>query len=626
MFHRSVCELNKPSAEVIHTKTLARALHFVFNDYSDRFRFKRSREIKDPHSPVRQFAFRGQLWIAKVKPCEAAWSERRNAECVAARLEGIALDGFSLAVVVPLIEPLDAERIALVSPDCGVTLHSQDTAETTSARCEALIAALMENLHAHGIDWRGFAPRNIIVDRAARRISLIDFEDVHLNAPFSPLRRSTLLKWRLNWAQMYGMDGGTNWADSRILSRMSEFQTLPVKSVHALDGFEQCFSMICEYPEEGGYDAMLDTTDRATFSAELPLRDLPSNRMTPLELGHLLDDVFPAHLSVWSTFIIARLRTDNPCEARELFISLDNTVARYAGQPTQRFQHALFDALVLAIPSPGGQVPTLCAAILSLAAADGLDAAFARSALLDDLLAALDHSIRFAFPGLPNRTLLLRGSSGSGVVTRASDIDFEYSAPDLPNGTVGREALLAEMLNCCGIACEASGERPLEHDLRGAMGHHRDANEFSQLRNPVTGGRPIWLAEVHPNEYMKWWRQLSLYEATADPDLRREPAYLFKSARATLARIAASHGIPHPHVRAQLDALGHMLPTRRAEALRSMLELSVVLRESPKANPAACAELARQISWLSATFEVVDPVTVPEVSVPGALALGHVIK
>ena len=203
--------------------------------------FRRNRELIDFRGRFRRFQFQGRRWIAKRAPYNAAQLERDNALEVQRRL--CALDRSpNSARVVPVIPVLvrAGDSGVLITPDYGTTLH-ESMAEVSGPRVRFLIETVLEDLLSAGIIWRGFVPRNLIVNRAADEILLLDFEELASSSAPSPPDDLTRFVWQLNWLQV-SPDAGA--CVDQVLGRGGAVMR---GAPSALDGFEAaCTKLVNE--------------------------------------------------------------------------------------------------------------------------------------------------------------------------------------------------------------------------------------------------------------------------------------------------------------------------------------------------------------------------------------------
>ena len=552
-----------------------------------------------PTRDAQHFVHDGARWFSKALTAKLAIEEYQNAELAAMLMNGTELGDYTAFVNVPLLCRLDDGRIALVTQDLGNTMEVQ----LASVGMEETILHLMQALMARGIEWQGFAPRNLVRQPDCARIWLIDLEDTRFHpAPWPVIRRCTRLKWQLNWTQLWSPHGA-------LVRAISRLPISPGLQPDDIDGFEAALVQIAG--PDVPLAVLLNLSDAATLRAKAPLPDVTRHR-SPLEIGHLLDGHLPARTSVLSTFLFAALRAAAPRNFEQLMRALDRELDQGRGGVTEEtlrnMLFAILDQSLLAARADLDFVATrLFQSLKLMSKQTGLPSAFARGHLIDQILVGLEACLHFAFPFAQSRNIILRGSTGQGLPTAVSVVEFEYSGPAHPGGSLGLEGLLIELLALFGLPAEASDQRPTECDLVSASAGHRDANEWSQLRAPALGGRPDWLTQAFIAADMTWWQRISAYERACPTDKRRQATYLYKAARATLARAAAQCGSCSPDALGQIDAITSALPATLCARLLALTENALVLRQTSTVAPHMVDAVAADLSQLCGELALPDP-------------------
>ncbi|WP_299407123.1 hypothetical protein [uncultured Roseobacter sp.] len=593
MFHRDYIFANAVSTA--QNSHLAHHVIAAFEAKGAHFQCVRDTDVFGTDDRFRHFQYDGVIRVAKAGAAHKALMEFHNAREAAARLDGLHLGGWQLCVCVPEVVPLADGRLALTAPDLGPTLHQAGKDAVTTDLAQLMIE-LITTLRKTGVEWKGFAPRNLILDSAYKKLHLIDLEDTFFHdEPCATVRRCIRLKWRLNWLQRFPSGGPL---DHSIASIPIPATTSPTD----IDNFERCFVRLADGCRD--LNTLLGLSDDVTIVAESPLANRPDGEMTPMDVGHFLDEHLPQPVSVFVTFAMARLRRENADDFIRLNADLSARIKSFGKGFGRTEQRALLLCILNGLTRDHSRKFSKChAEYAALSSATGWQAAMDRSASMDRLLIQLEAAIGFALPFLPQADLLLRGSAGQSVMSQQSDVDFEFSSVDHPEGYPGREALLCDMLDLLDVPAEGSQARPTERDLTGPTGHSRDANEWSQLRMPDGGGsRPPWLLKVLP-EATSWWECLSLYEGLTPPAEKQTASYLFKAARSTLARAAARYGGTDARAQEQLA----QVPGPLASRLRHLLERALYLREGGQEAVCSDDHLARDITQLCNEIGLPDP-------------------
>lgn len=163
--------------------------------------------------------------------------------------------------------------------------------------------AAMDHLLSRGIEWVGFQPRNVI-GGGDGSLRLIDWEECRFTTSGSRCRAVgdlTLLFWSIGWAGHFG-----NTAEA-FASELCRTLDLAVR-IEPLDQFERAYAGILGHDMPD--DAVRRCCSAATVATEAPraagLHDVagddPDLVLDDADIGHLLDELLPPHLSVLYTF------------------------------------------------------------------------------------------------------------------------------------------------------------------------------------------------------------------------------------------------------------------------------------------------------------------------------------
>ncbi|MFF1785576.1 hypothetical protein ACFVX9_03850 [Kitasatospora sp. NPDC058243] len=549
-------------------------------------------DFVDIGGQVRRLRHRGRDLVAKLRPLEAARSERALAAEAARRLGQLTIDGFGdVKVCVPELVPLSGQRAALVSPYLGTRLSSGD--DGASRLSVSVIVALLVALLGRGVEASGCVPRNMF--RRGGETVLIDWEDALLVPAGAAPDEVTLMKWDIAWSDLLGRD-------LRLRERIPV--SAPVRDVE-LDGFETVLA--------GWLPVTMTRRDvrrcgiEVTLASELPL--VKHRSASAASLGHLAEDVLPSGLGVFHSVLTARLREQRGEDAYALLLGQLNTlVSSCLPAASSPKSEGLRRAWVLALfsaaeshlmPAPEPPLEQLVERVDQLASASGWVAASERAATAAEITGRLAAAILAVLRLDEELDLLLRGSCAQGVMTRGSDVDFELSSAKHPAGHRSAEDLLIEALACLGLMAEGSAARPAEHDLASADSRtSRDLHEWFELRRPGSDLQdPGWATDLLTPPSAGTVARPSQYEQQGREGTAK---YLWFESRAALARLAytASDASRMPvTLERQLAIIPQVIGVEAATELRDLVHATFALREmSGSARPVedqAKGEIAR---------------------------------
>lgn len=303
-FWSAVCQVpvvddGPPGA--IDAVDLDRASEGALGQVGAMYAFRRPRELVDLRGQFRHFTYRDHQFVAKRANATSARHEVDNA-------------GLAAKVLAPCnaMSPVVPRPLGTSSPDLGQVLITADGGPTLAHRpaqlCEAMsmsaFLAAMDHLLSRGIEWVGFQPRNVIRDGDGLLL-LVDWEHCRFTTPDSRCRDVgdlTLLFWSIGWAGHYGLTA------ARFASELCRTLDLAVR-VEPLDQFERAYAAIVgiDLPN----DAVRRRCSAATIATEAPRpegspdgvpRHDPDLVLDHADIGHLLDELLPPHLSVLYTF------------------------------------------------------------------------------------------------------------------------------------------------------------------------------------------------------------------------------------------------------------------------------------------------------------------------------------
>ncbi|MFE6053065.1 hypothetical protein ACFQ6N_20085 [Kitasatospora sp. NPDC056446] len=546
-------------------------------------------QFGDVTGAVRRLRHEGRDLVAKLRPQAAARAEHALAAEAARRLGALTVDGFGrIEVCVPDLVPLDDRTAALVSPYLGIPLSA--STDGLAGLSTEEIADLLLAVMGRGVEASGCIPRNMF--RKSGRTVLIDWEDALLvPAGTAAPGALTVMKWDIAWSDRLGRDLGLR---RRITAGSGDEPPL--------DDFE---SILAAWLPAGL--TVREVRRRGielTLASELPAAGPKS--ASAARLGHLAEDVLPPGLGVFHTVLTSRLRADQGEDAyADLLHRLDALTD--CGHALERLRRpwvlALFSTaehwLTTGLQSP----EQLVVRLEELRGGGGWDAACERAEVAEEVTARIARTAQ-ALLGLEELELLLRGSCAQGVLGRGSDVDFELSSPDHPNGHQALEDLVIEALTCLGLAAEGSAARPTERDVVSADGMlSRDLHEWFELRRPGADHHsPGWLAGAIAGPSATITRRPSEYEQRGRELTAK---YLWFEARALLARLVftrAAAAPPPVKLVPQLSLLHELVPGGEAAEVEAVVRAAFALREAT--DPALTTGLDTEVEQLADQLDV----------------------
>lgn len=492
-------------------------------------------EINDASLDIRGDIRRCDLhegrFVAKRRSSSAANDERFRAGMAHDRLTGLVLPNQgSLTVVVPTVVELPDGMAALVSPDLGSPM-SCDLDATATRLPLADLRTILDAMRERGVDASGFVPRNLFDGPGG--LAVIDWEDARfVDGGMHPSTLS-LMKWDIGWSDVYRQDPGLR----------TYFQRMPLSDDVAHDEFEVALADLLDRPQEPRAWGI-----EATLHSELHVPG--TGGISAAAIGHLAEDVLGVRLGVLHTALTAHIR--RVCgDARysavlnELWAHVSRQLEGSSASPradslsdiAANWLRQLSQAADLELNgrSDGPTVTDAAEGLREIAGTPGWDAALKRADLAEVLLSRLAELTTATFD-LDDLQLILRGSLAQGVLSIDSDLDFELSSPDWPQGHRAVEALLIDLLAAFGLEGEGSAARPTESDLACADPRvTRDLHEWMELRRPGSSQHdPGWLRGVLDPDDNHLAEHRSQYELLGRQSSAK---YLWFEARAATARL-----------------------------------------------------------------------------------------
>ncbi|UES60267.1 hypothetical protein GFK91_31645 (plasmid) [Roseibium aggregatum] len=530
---------------------------------SEGYRFRTNREVLDFLNNFIQFSYEGKVYIAKKAIFDKAIIERNNAEKAS-----IVLSNSRIMPVVPSIYNIAGSSF-LVTNYRGQTLH--ETMFSLSRKeqfqtFELLLAQLIET----DTQWVGFAPRNLITQEDSALFFAIDWEEIIPTSRSKKWLPSTLFKIALNWSYLFE----TPYHAYEFLEK----RVKPDFSNLSLDKFEVSFLGLVgkKMSQKEAFHSCVNIS----FISEAPTKVVSSDLMTPQEIGHLISDLFGSPIDVWyaSQLSYVRKNVTNRIDIfLEFFTRRLEKVLNCSCSPEHYKavkKNALQSILCLADTKfdwVEGDINKntilVCLKRLdSLQTKRGLKAAIARSHTIDELMCRIWSSCRHNFGWNNNTQLILRGSAGQGLLSIKSDVDFEISSPDCPEGQPSWEALFRTLMGAANVESEGSSGRPKERDISGKT-WSRDIAEWLELRSICSDGKSVpWLfMEVARNSASC---DLGIFESTG---LTMTPKNLWFATRTLISRLAMALGQSSPLTIDQLSYLQKSKMVKEASRFEELL-------------------------------------------------------
>ncbi len=580
----------RPSFALVEDHGWIEAIRTVIDDPRC-YAFRCNREVVDVAGRFRSFSWRGGRYVLKRAASQQAGErERALAVQAAARL---AAAHATLRAIVPELLVIDVRGAWLASPYLGPSLH-ESFVERRLRWEPADVVRVLGEMRRAGLEWAGFAPRNLIA--CDNGLFGIDWEDLRIDIPHSGgWSDLTLFKLALNWA---GVFGSADCAHAVLASQQRTWRSV------ALDDFEQSWRGL-----RGGRDddAAARRACRAIcFESEQPVVDQPSDLLSAQEVGHLVSDLLGSPLDVFYAAVTARHRRDDQDGARCVAFLRDMTrrvdAALRLADHCQRGQDRTLvcETMTRSIGLLAGAWPTRAPDGLAgascrlhhLRGRRGLASALLRAKLVEEVATVLWRSARDLFAWEVDLQFLLRGSVANGVCSVDSDLDFEISSPERPNGFPEAEDLLGALLDGFGIRSENSTGRPTERDIIHAGGS-RDVLEWLELRD-LDGGHTPW-----PHACGGRNRPENVILGGFEREARRmDGKHLWLAVRGTIARASAARGCGQARTMAQLEWL-RCVAGMDIVPLRSLLGQALAARElhladvaiEPLSRVAACLDV-----------------------------------
>ena len=580
-------------------ETIYEAAKYVIGSEDEQYSFRRNRELIDISYKFRFFKYKEKTYIIKVYNTDEIPIEYFNAYRLKETLDDKAID--VIQIVCPVIIRLEEKgKIGLLQEDYGYTLY-ENIEECRKMFSVIEVFKIYQVLMNCGVEWSGFLPRNLFYKDNIWYA--IDFEDIffHENEDWA-IRDLTIFKLLLGWGQIFEISQVKSTLDEVLKGRKTVFAPL--------DSFERALAELI--------DSKSDSNTRnigfeLTYKSELPVHRFRTTSifMNSMDLGHLMEDIFDNdYISVWYTVSTAIIKDEYGEEYYSSFLNcLEHVLIVWLSEATipvrdkktlKKIQEIVASLLICYSLHQGDDIycmlinskrlediySVLVTANIGVAAVKqyqglqftcGWSAAVSRSESVHIFLNVVFAQLRKSFPSLLKYDLLLRGSCAQGFMTAKSDVDFEISSLEKPNGYIAIEKLLSAILDIFGIECEGSLDRPDEIDMiSSSNGLTRDFHEWCELVVPGSKQQNKgWNNSLY--EVSSIWQFYSEYESQKH---NISTKYFFFQIRAIIERFAIKYSINKSFVTEILLELQEYVPIDKVAIVEDTLKRCLDCYES----------------------------------------------
>lgn len=568
LFWKDVTGLKMINTMDYNNMTIEQAAKYAFDSSKLNCAFIRNRELVDFSGRFRNFYVNGTQYVLKIfDNFKDANTEFSNVLKVKALTE-LTID---ILIPLPLITKLSEDNWGLVMRDYGFTLDENVETTKTILPLENVYKFLFDLLNC-GIVWKGFLPRNIIFHE--NKLILIDWEKVSFCEAECQrvIDDQTIFFWNLGWSQIY--------PEINFYHQLKKYPLFQLSKSVKLDSFEKILKTFIGHSH---HDEQItrEIGNNITQISEGPMNYISLNYFNPHDFGHLIDDLFPKAISVFYSLASSKLREEvgdtgfsTLITAYSKYLVLyvsdyyktnDTIYMKSESHPenllvlfeiiTKIFNKELLDFEILTSlvkwrewMKSNKSYYYYYHKILSVVEKKGLLNSSRRSHYISKFVEKIFGLIYNVFPEKPEVFLMFRGSLGNHVLTCKSDVDFEISGPNYPNGHKGLEEVLSNILVFFQLECENSDGRPEEIDMVSDQGYTRDLHEWTELRGSNHLQDPTWLRKRMNLDYSVF-KKLSIYESSL---LDLNEKVLFFLVRSTISRLAFLYGGNHSCTLCQL--------------------------------------------------------------------------
>lgn len=605
-------------------ETLYEAAKYVIGSEDEQYSFRRNRELIDISYKFRFFKYKEKTYIIKVNNTDEIPIEYFNAYRLKETLDDKAIDVIKIVCPV-IIRSEETGRIGLLQEDYGYTLY-ENIDECRKMFSVIEVFKIYQVLINCGVEWSGFLPRNLFYKDNIWYA--IDFEDIffHENEDWA-IRDLTIFKLLLGWGQIFEISQVKSTLDEVLKGRKTAFAPL--------DSFERALAELIDSKSDSntrniGFDL--------TYKSELPVHRFraTSQFLNSMDLGHLMEDIFDNdYLSVWYTVSTAIIKDEYGEEYYSSFLNcLEHVLIVWLSEATipfcdkkalKKIQEIVVSLLICYSLHQGDDIccmlidtkslediyTVLVTANIGIAAVKqyqdlqstcGWSAAVSRSKSVHIFLNVVYAQLRKSFPSLLKYDLLLRGSCAQGFMTTKSDVDFEISSLEKPNGYIAAEKLLSAILGIFGIECEGSLDRPDEIDMISSNGLTRDFHEWCELIVPGSKKQNKgWNNSLY--EVSSIWQFYSEYESQKH---NISTKYMFFQIRAIIERFAIKYSINQSFVTEILLELQEHVPINKVAIIEDTLKQCLDCYESNEIDFNTIICVKRNIDYLYRTLGIVN--------------------
>ena len=300
----------------------------VYKKNNSKYKFRINSELIDIKDRFRILKQNGVTYIIKKTSIEKAKLEITNSKKILDLVKNININGFKLYPVIPFYKIIDKEAY-LISEYKGYTLqeilYSNQKDYIISLET---FSELIKQMLDKGIVYRGFIPRNIIVDDY--NIFMIDFEDVLIfdnqKDVYCDLLYITNLI--LNWQYFYEMQD---------LQKIIKSLDVSFKEKRILLKYELKYKKILGM--KGNNSIVRESIKNTVIGSEKPLiyRNKSEYEIMPTDLVHLISDLFGCDFDVLFDLLSYKIRQEDEFVYYK-FLKLFSDIIKIMSENTQNIK------------------------------------------------------------------------------------------------------------------------------------------------------------------------------------------------------------------------------------------------------------------------------------------------
>lgn len=278
------------------------AINYIYTNNSKNLNFCINSELIDIKNRFKILKKEEKIYIIKKTSLKNAKLEIKNAKKINNLIKYQKIKGTNLIPIIPKLIVID-EQGFLISEYKGTTLqealYSVERKKTLSFETFTQINELLFN---NGIIYRGFIPRNIIIDK--KNIYMIDFEDAIIYKDKKKVKYDLLFttNFILNWQYFY---------------KKEEIEIMINKTCIQYKENKKLLKYEKKYKEIKGYNLrnlkLRDKIKNTVINSEKPsiYRNINNYEIMPNDLVHLISDIFGYNYDVLFDLISEEIRKEN---------------------------------------------------------------------------------------------------------------------------------------------------------------------------------------------------------------------------------------------------------------------------------------------------------------------------